>query len=92
MIFVRGWLAAVDFLTCIRRLLNVGFPMRRSLRFRVEFAPTRLSREHLRSAYEVIAPVARRVVRERPSREFVVEEEQPAMRAATRSRRGRSDA
>jgi hypothetical protein len=35
--------------------------MRRQLRIRVEFAPTRLSTEYLKRAYEVVVPVARRV-------------------------------
>lgn len=43
-------------------LLSVEFPMRRSLRIRTEFEPTRLSAEYLRSAYEMTVPIARRVV------------------------------
>jgi hypothetical protein len=43
-------------------LPRVAFPMRRSLRIRTEFEPTRLSAEYLRSAYEMTVPIARRVV------------------------------
>jgi hypothetical protein len=35
--------------------------MRRQLHIRVEFAPTRLSAEYLKRAYEMVVPVARRV-------------------------------
>lgn len=43
-------------------LPRVEFPMRRSLRIRTEYEPTRLSAEYLRSAYEMTVPIARRVI------------------------------
>jgi hypothetical protein len=57
---LRGFSA--DFLTVSDRLFRVEFPMRQSLRIRVEFVPSRLSTQHLRSAYELVAPVVRRTV------------------------------
>ena len=51
-----------DFLTILALLSRVDFPMRQSLRIRVEFVPSRLSTQHLRSAYELVAPIVRRVV------------------------------
>jgi len=39
-----------------------GEVMRRALRIRVAFAPTRLSSDHLKRAYELVAPVSRRAV------------------------------
>jgi hypothetical protein len=36
--------------------------MQRSFALRVAFSPTRLSAEHLRSAYEVVTPVIERTI------------------------------
>jgi hypothetical protein len=51
---------SADFLTVAGSIFRVEFPMRLSLRIRVEFSPSRLSTQHLRSAYELVAPVVRR--------------------------------
>lgn len=51
------------FLTILAQLSRVVVRMRPSLRIRVDFAPSRLSAQHLRSAYEFVAPLTRRVVR-----------------------------
>lgn len=51
-----------DLLTTWRSLFRVDFPMRQALRIRVEFKPSRLSTQYLRSAYELVAPVVQRVV------------------------------
>lgn len=55
---------SADFLTVSGLLSRVEFPMRPSLRIRVEFSSSRLSTQHLRSAYELVAPVVRRAVEE----------------------------
>jgi hypothetical protein len=85
----RGWFVTAVFLTCALYLLNVRFPMRRSLRIRIEFAPSRLSTQHLHIAYEVVAPVTRRAVRE-PI--VAVEPSAAALPSSMRSRRGGSRA
>ena len=51
-------------LALVIALLRVESPMRSSLRVRVEFEPSRLSTEYLRSAYELAVPVVRRVVKD----------------------------
>ena len=48
------------FWTIIRHSCDVEVPMRRQLRIRVAFAPTRLAGEHLQAAYAQVVPVARR--------------------------------
>ena len=53
------------FWTIIRDSCDVEVPMRRHLRIRVAFAPTRLAGEHLQAAYAQVVPVARRSVRRR---------------------------
>lgn len=76
-------------------LPRVEFPMRRSLRIRTEFEPTRLSAEYLRSAYEMTAPVARRVIRVANAdgeRDVAVVADRisvATVRSSTRSRRNR---
>lgn len=55
---LRGKGAA--FWTIIRDSCDVEVPMRRQLRIRVAFAPTRLAGEHLQAAYAQVVPVARR--------------------------------
>lgn len=59
------WARFADFLTNSRQLFRVVFPMRQSLRIRVEFVPSRLSTQYLRSAYDLVAPIVRRAVVER---------------------------
>ena len=44
---------------------DLELPMRRQLRIRVAFAPTRLAGEHLHAAYAQVVPVARRSARRR---------------------------
>jgi hypothetical protein len=51
------------FLTRFPQLPELVLPMRRLLPIRVEFATTRLSTQHLRTAYDLVTPIARRVVR-----------------------------
>jgi len=55
---------SADFLTVSGSISRVEFPMRLSLRIRVQFSSSRLSTQHLRSAYELVAPVARRAIDE----------------------------
>ena len=40
----------------------VSSSMRRGLKIRVAFSPTRLSADHLRAVYEVVTPMIERVV------------------------------
>ena len=47
--------------------------MRRGLEIRVAFAPTRLSAEHLRAAYEMVSAVVDRTI-VRPSKDVVERE------------------
>ncbi len=54
----------VVLLALVILLLRVEYPMRSSLRIRVQFEPSRLSMGYLRSAYELTAPVVRRVVKD----------------------------
>jgi hypothetical protein len=58
---LRGKSAA--FWTMIQDSCDVEVPMRRQLRIRVAFAPTRLAGEHLQAAYAQVVPVARRSMR-----------------------------
>lgn len=55
---------SADFLTVLDSLSRVELPMRPSLRIRVEFLSSRLSTQHLRSAYELVAPIVRRAIDE----------------------------
>ena len=48
------------FWTIIQDSCDVEVPMRRQLRIRVAFAPTRLAGEHLQAAYAQVVPVAQR--------------------------------
>jgi hypothetical protein len=42
--------------------------MRRRLHLRIVFEPARLSAEHLRRAYEIVVPIARREVEKKTER------------------------
>jgi hypothetical protein len=50
------------FLDIVVKLCIGWQSMRRGLRIRVAFAPTRLSETYLRTAYEVVSPTAQRTV------------------------------
>lgn len=66
-ISVTMWSAGAVFVALLALavvLPRVKFPMRPSLRIRIEFEPSRLSTSYLRSAYEQAAPVVRRVAGE----------------------------
>jgi len=45
--------------------------MRRKLKIQVAFEPTRLGKEHLHQAYDVVVPVHRRRIREKLSAKFI---------------------
>ena len=59
--------------------------MRRELRIRVAFEPTRLGKEHLHQAYEVIGPVQRRRVREEELSTEHIEDQTPKQSNQKRS-------
>lgn len=66
---LRGKGAA--FWTIVQVGCDVEVPMRRQLRIRVAFAPTRLAGEHLQAAYEQVVPAAWRCVRRQTGREEI---------------------
>jgi len=51
-----------QFLDIVAKLCMGWRSMRRGLQIRVAFAPTRLWEAHLRTAYEVVSPTAKRAV------------------------------
>lgn len=53
---------ACRFLDKLVRACSVSLRMRRGLEIRVAFAPTRLSAEHLRAAYEMVSAVVERAI------------------------------
>jgi len=66
---------------------DVEVPMRRQLRIRVAFAPTRLAGEHLQAAYAQVVPVARRSARRRQERAGSAAQAEVSVQS-TRRRRG----
>lgn len=53
---------ACRFLDRSAELCWVSSSMRRGLKIRVAFSPTRLSADHLRTVYEVVTPMIERIV------------------------------
>ena len=58
-------------------VLQAVCPMSRELRIRVNFESNRLGQEHLKRAYEFLAPITRRRVRRCTTRATSVEEQLP---------------
>jgi hypothetical protein len=54
---VKNW-------TCEQHGGTVSIFMKRKLRIQIAFEPTRLGKEHLHQAYELVVPVQRRRIRE----------------------------
>lgn len=76
----------VVLLAHLKALPRVESPMRPSLRIRVEFEPSRLSMGYLRSAYELSAPVVRRVVKEQSVARVGESNRTTPVRSSTRAR------
>jgi hypothetical protein len=59
----QSWAAVLRrFLDSPDEVCRVSLVMRRGIKIRVAFLPTRLSAEHLRAAYEVVTPVVERTI------------------------------
>lgn len=63
--------------------------MRRRLHVRIIFEPARLSAEHLRRAYEIVVPIARREVQKETER-ATVDAKRPPGRVQGRGERGQT--